>query len=279
MVIRRLSIIGVGLLGGSLGLAVKKCISDCHVVGYGHRALTLGKAIEMQAIDEGTQDLAVAVREADCVVLCTPVGTFEELLVRISPSLKPGAIVTDVGSTKRSVVESAHRILPNTVQFIGSHPMAGGEKRGVEFARGDLFQGAVCLTTPLPGNQPDAIETIENLWTTVGMRIIRLSPAEHDQRVALISHLPHAIATAVMAIQDDPSLALAGKGFLDLTRIAAGDGGLWRDIFLDNADSVRDGLTKLIQELDHFANLLRPESAAQLKDWLDQNARKRDSLS
>jgi len=279
MVIRRLSIIGVGLLGGSLGLAAKKLINGCHVIGYGHRAMTLGKAIEMSAIDQATQDLTEAVRDADCVVLCTPVGMFQRLLTQMSPSLKPGAIVTDVGSTKRSVVEQAEKILPETVAFVGSHPMAGSEKRGVEFARGDLFDGAVCITTPLPTSPVDAVETVENLWKTVGMRIIRTTPIEHDQRVALISHLPHAVAAAMVAIQNDPSLALAGKGFLDATRIAAGDGTLWRDIFIDNSDAVRASLGRLIQELDHFATLLRPESASQLKEWLDQIADKRQSLS
>src|SRR5947208_11432215 len=122
MEIQRLSILGVGLLGGSLGLAVKKLVNGCRVIGYGHRAMTLAKAIELQAIDEATQDLAAAVREADCIVLGTPVGLFEELLSRMAPELKPGAIVTDVGSTKRSVVELAQKILPDTVHFVGSHP-------------------------------------------------------------------------------------------------------------------------------------------------------------
>ena len=278
MAIQRLSIIGVGLLGGSLGLAVKKTINDCHVIGYGHRGITLAKAIEIGAIDDATQDITQAVREADCVVLCTPVGLFEGLLVQMAPALKPGAIVTDVGSTKRSVVASAGRLMPETIQFVGSHPMAGSEKRGVEFSRADLFEGSVCITTPLPGTPPEAIEVIEGLWKAVGMRIIRMTPEQHDRRVALVSHLPHAVAAALVAIQDEHTLALAGKGFADATRIAAGDGVLWRDIFLDNADELRAGIAGLRKQLDHLESLLRPESAALLKDWLDQMAAKRQSM-
>jgi prephenate dehydrogenase len=278
MKIARMSIIGVGLLGGSLGLAAKKAVKDCHIVGYGHRAITLGKAIEMLAIDEATQDLTQAVREADCVVLCTPVGLFDELLVQMAPALKPGAIVTDVGSTKRSVVSSARKLLPDTVRFVGSHPMAGSEKRGIEFARGDLFEGSVCITTPLPTAAVDAVETIEELWKSMGMRIIRMTPEEHDRRVALVSHLPHAVAAALVALQDEQTLALAGKGFADATRIAGGDGVLWRDIFLENADELRVGITRLREQLDHLESLLRPESAALLKDWLDQMAAKRQSM-
>jgi len=278
MEIHRLSILGVGLLGGSLGLALKRNLNAFSVVGYGHRALTLDRALEMGAIDQATQDLSHAVREADCVVLCTPVGLFEQLMVEMGPSLKPGAIVTDVGSTKRSVVSLAERLLPEGVHFIGSHPMAGSEKRGVEFARADLFEGSTCITTPLSSSDAHAIEAVEGLWRSLGMNVIRLTPEEHDRGVAMISHLPHALAAALVAIQDEQTLTLAGKGFLDATRIAAGDGAIWRDIFLDNADAVRTALGKLIQELDQFAGLLKPEKHAELKAWLDKIAGQRKGM-
>src|SRR5262245_17158060 len=145
MGIERLSILGVGLLGGSLGLAVKSRLKNCQIMGYGHRKETLEKAIAMGAIDRASADLRDAVHEADCVVLCTPVGLFEALMAEMAPALCPGAIVTDVGSTKRTVVEIATRLLPKSVHFVGSHPMAGSEKRGVEFARADLFDGSTCI--------------------------------------------------------------------------------------------------------------------------------------
>src|SRR4051812_10134079 len=139
MAIERLSILGVGLLGGSIGLALRSIGSSCEIVGYGHRPETLERARQVGAIDRAESDLGRAVEEADLVVLCTPVGRFPEILSGLVGGLKPGAIVTDVGSTKASVVEQASRILPPTVSFVGSHPMAGSEKRGVEFARADLF--------------------------------------------------------------------------------------------------------------------------------------------
>ncbi len=277
MELKRLSIIGVGLLGGSLGLAAKKRITDCHITGYGHRDLTLAKAVEAGAIDDATQDLAAAVSEADCIILCTPVGLFEQLLLQMAPALKAGAIVTDVGSTKRSAVNLAQKFLPPTVNFVGSHPMAGSEKRGVEFARADLFEGSVCITTPVSQTNPQALEMIENLWQTLGMRVIRLSPDEHDRRVAMVSHLPHAVAAALVGIQDDETLELAGKGFADATRIAAGDAVLWRDIFLDNADQLRAGIGQLRRQLDQFEALL--DRPAELKEWLDKMAEKRKGLS
>ena len=179
---KRLSILGVGLLGGSLGLAIRSLITDCRITGYGHRRSTLDEALAGGAIHEAYTSAADAVRGADLVVLCTPVGIFEEILASIAPALEPGALVTDVGSTKRSVIAAAERLLPPSVSFVGSHPMAGSEKRGVEHATAELFRGAVCITTPAPTTNRIALEKIENLWRLMGMHIVRLSPAEHDRR-------------------------------------------------------------------------------------------------
>jgi prephenate dehydrogenase len=202
----RLSILGVGLLGGSIGLAVKSVASDCKVIGYGHRRTTLDTALSTGAIDEGYDDIASAVRDADLVILCTPVGLFDSLLAELAPHLKPGALITDVGSTKRSIVRSAERLMPAHAHFIGSHPMAGSEKRGVEFARTDLFRQAICITTPTPRTSADALERIEGFWRELGMRLIRLSPQEHDRLLAEVSHLPHALAAAMVHFPADAAL-------------------------------------------------------------------------
>src|SRR5215208_2359906 len=148
MVIRRISVLGVGLLGGSIGLAAKSALTDVEIVGYGHRKSTLDRALEVGAVDWFAMQVTEAVEGADLVILCTPVGIFEGLLREFVKALKPGAVVTDVGSTKRSVVKLAEENLPSGVHFVGSHPMAGSEKRGVEFARADLFQNALCILTP-----------------------------------------------------------------------------------------------------------------------------------
>ena len=275
----RLSIIGVGLLGGSLGLAAKRRLTDCHITGYGHRPETLELAIKLGAIDQARPSAAEAVAEADMVVLATPVGLFEALLREIAPVLKPGAVVTDVGSTKRSVVLLAEQILPPTAKFVGSHPMAGSEKRGVEFASADLFEGALCLLTPTPTSDEAAVEAVRHLWKSLGMRLMDLSPDEHDRAVAEISHVPHAVAAALVSLPLESSLAVAGKGFADATRIAAGDGGLWRDILLDNGDHVRASIDTLIGHLQTLSSLIERKEAEALKRWLDQAAERRSRLN
>jgi hypothetical protein len=172
----------------------------------------------------GYEDPARAVQGADFVVLCTPVGLLPDLLGRIAPALDAGAIVTDVGSTKATVVRSAERLHPG-VRFVGSHPMAGSEKRGVEHARADLYRGAVCITTPTDRTDPAALEQTEAFWRRLEMRVRRVSPEDHDRLICDVSHLPHAVAAALVTLQRDDALDLAGKGFMDATRIAGGDGG------------------------------------------------------
>jgi prephenate dehydrogenase len=278
MQLHRLSIIGVGLLGGSIGMAVRSVLSDCQIIGYGHRKETLERAVQIGAIDHGTSDLKQAVEGAEMVILCTPVGVLGEMLKGMSDFLTQGAVVTDVGSTKASIVETAGRTLPAGVQFVGSHPMAGSEKRGVEFARADLFQNALCITTPTDGTAPAALEQVEEFWRMLGMRTCRMNPADHDRALAEVSHLPHALAAALVTMQSPEAMELAGKGFLDTTRIAGGDGGLWRDIFLDNAPNLRAALSRLRGQLEAFERLLEPGKADELRRWLDEAAGKRQAV-
>jgi prephenate dehydrogenase len=274
----RLSILGVGLLGGSIGLAVKQAVKSCKVIGYGHRKPSLNVALHMGAIDEVYDSPAESVRGADLVILCTPVGVLPQMLAAIAPALKPGAVVTDVGSTKASVVSAAKNLLPEVAHFIGSHPMAGSEKRGVEFARSDLTDDALCIVTPDESSDQAALENVESFWRLIGMRTARLSPAEHDRRLADVSHLPHAVAAALVSMQDPSSFDFAGKGFTDATRIAAGDGGLWRDILIDNRENVLTSLDRLRGQLDALATRLRDNDPEGLKSWLDAAATKRGTL-
>ncbi len=275
---KRLSIIGVGLLGGSIGLAVKSAAIPCHIVGYGHRRATLDKALASGAIDEPAGGLADAVKGADLVILCTPVGSFHQTLAGIAGSLSDGAIVTDVGSTKRSVVRDAAELLPKHVRFVGSHPMAGSEKRGIEFARADLFRGARCILTPDASTDREALASVDGFWRALGMTTTVLSPHEHDRLVSDVSHLPHAVAASLVMMQQDAALPLAGKGFLDATRIAGGDGALWRDIFLDNREHFADSLTCFRASLDTFLQLLEAGRGEDLAQWLDDAAARRAAL-
>jgi len=259
-------------------LAVKSAGIPCRVVGYGHRRSTLEKALASGAIDEAAAGPVEAVKGADLVILCTPVGLFRQNLADVAPALADGVIVTDVGSTKRSVVRHAKELLPNHAKFVGSHPMAGSEKRGVDFARADLFHGARCILTPDDSTDWDALNAVAAFWQALGMRTTTLSPADHDRLVCDISHLPHVIAAALVAMQTDEALALAGKGFLDTTRVASGDGALWRDILQENGDNLSDSIARFSARLIKLIKLLQPEKADELAAWLDAAAARRAAL-
>lgn len=274
----QVTILGVGLLGGSIGLALRAADAGYRIIGSGHGRQTLDRALEMGAIDRAELDPAVAVAGSDLVVLCTPVGLFDQILAAIAPALERGAIVTDVGSTKRSVVRLAASRLPAHVDFVASHPIAGSEKRGVEFARADLFRNQLCILTPTLATKPAALDRVEKFWQLLGMRTTHRSPEDHDRLLGDVSHLPHLLAAALVAMQSDAGLDLCGKGFLDTTRIAGGDGALWRDIFLDNADNVKAGLSRLRTQLANVEKMLDAKSADALRDWLNAAAERRENL-
>lgn len=274
---RNLTIIGLGLLGGSIGLGVRKYISNCKIMGCAHRPDSLIQARRVGAVDEWTLDVPESVREADLVVLCMPVGQIPGWIEKIGPHLKPDAVVTDVGSTKASICLAGEKMSGPGV-FVGSHPMAGGERTGVAHARADLFQGATCVVTPTASTDPSAADRVESFWTTLGMRVVRHDPKTHDRLVAWISHLPHAVAAAVVGVQTEASLDLRGKGWTDTTRIAAGDAGLWRDIFMENRENLVDAIGQLNAELSELARLLRSGNANAVQEWLSRRAQRRTGL-
>lgn len=271
----RVTIIGVGLLGGSLGLAIKSRWPGCRVTGYGHRASTIELALKSGAIDQAAADVGASVKDAQLVVLCTPVSLIAEYLEQISAHVPAGAIVTDVGSTKESIVHEGERQIRSPAYFVGSHPMAGSEKRGVDAAKVDLFEHATCIVTRSPQTDRDAADKVTAFWSALGMRVISHTPADHDRLVGLVSHLPHIAAAAVARLQTPKSLQLAGKGFEDTTRVAAGDAKLWVDILLDNRKQIVPSLTRLIDELRDLENLLRVQDEDEIELWLQEAAKVR----
>jgi len=278
MQLRQLTILGVGLLGGSIGLAMRSAAPRCRIIGWGHRVQSLQLARQMGAIDQAETDPAAAVADSDMVILCTPVGTFETILRQISASLPRRCLLTDVGSTKRSIVRLAGSILDKKANFVASHPIAGSDKRGVEFARADLFKNNLCIVTPTSTTPAAALKAIGSFWQMLGMRLAQLSPEEHDRLLADVSHLPHLLAAALVAMQDEPALQLCGQGFLDATRIAGGDGGLWRDILLDNADNLRGGMARFQAEISRVTNMLAAGEQDALRQWLTNAAQRRQKL-
>lgn len=263
----RVAIIGLGLIGGSIGLALHKAKAAQQVVGY-----DLGKGVSNQArkvgaIDQPFATLADAVRGADLVVLATSVGAMRALLQELSSTVTPGAVVTDVASTKVQVISWAEEYLPATVAFVGGHPMTGKELSGVEAADASLFQGRIYCLTPTPRTRPVAINKVSTFVEALGARVRFLEPVEHDGQVAGVSHLPFVASIALMntvaesAGWGDAAL-LASGGFRDMTRLAAGNPEMYRDICLSNSESLTRWLDGYIAAL----HMLRDRIAAHDKD-------------
>jgi len=272
MQLKRLSILGLGLIGGSVGLAVKAIIKDCQIIGYDVSSDAALEALSRRAVDRVETSILSAARGAQIALLAASPVQNEAILNDIAGAVPREAVVTDVGSTKRSIVGMADRL---KVRFVGSHPMAGGEKGGIESARDDLFREAVCIMTPTPQTDPASIELVEQLWRAMGMKTTRCSPEEHDRLAAAISHLPHALAAALVRTQSEASLALAGRGFLDATRIAAGNPALWTEIFSQNSDNLMAMIDQFAGELDVLKAALRSNRADMIQSWLDFAAQRR----
>ena len=253
---RRLAILGVGLIGGSLGLAARR-LGGWHVVGFDPSSGAA--AVERGAVHEMAGSIAAAVAGAELVVLAVPVGAAAQLLREVGA----GPVVTDVGSTKRSIVDAAVGR-----RFVGSHPMAGGERGGVGHARADLFDGGVCLVTPTDDTDPAALQLVESFWRSIGMRTVLLSPDAHDRHVADVSHVPHVAAAAVARQADPAAIPLAAGGWRDTTRVAAGSPDLWRDILLDNHDHVVAGLRRMRDDVESLIDRLEAGDAEAVHDWL-----------
>lgn len=278
MLFGQITIVGVGLIGGSVGLAAKVRGVAGRVVGVGRDRARLEEAVRLGAIDTFTTDLAAGVAEADLVVVCTPVDGIAEQVVEAARACRPGTLLTDAGSTKGEIVARIDRSIRSGIQFVGSHPMAGSEKGGVEHARADLFDGRTTIVTPSPTADEAAVFTVMDFWSALGSATVVLDPAEHDDAVAATSHVPHAAAAAVALATGRDLLPLTAGGFRDITRVAAGDPALWAPIFLSNRAAVLDNLAELTDRLADFRRLLEAGDGAGLVRWLADAKQVRDAL-
>lgn len=248
MLFKQVTIIGVGLIGGSLGLALKKKKNVKTIVGYGHRRGGLNKAVTINAIDRYCLTLSKAVKDADLVFLATPVGTFETLCQDMAPHLKAGTIVTDAGSVKGDFVDKLTSLLPKNVHFVGGHPIAGREKSGVMAATGVLYKGCRTILTPTANTDREALDKVTALWESVGANVSEVDPYDHDRILSFVSHLPHVVAYALMETLTHSCIAglnpveYSAGGLRDFTRIAASSPEMWRDIFLSNKKSVIESI-------------------------------------
>jgi prephenate dehydrogenase len=280
---RKITIVGVGLLGGSLGLAIKKLRLGDEVVGFVRRASSIPECKKAKAVDTCTRDLQEAVADADLIVLCTPLAQMLPLLKEMLPSIKRGAIITDVGSVKATVVKELESLTAKAgAHFIGSHPMAGAEKTGVAAARAGLFGNAVCVVTPTTRSNPLALKKTEQFWTAVGARVVRLSPELHDQLVSRSSHLPHVAAATLANLVLDPAHPksqplLCANGFRDTTRIASGSPEMWRDIAMANHKNLSKALEVFIRDLKKIQNVLKKGDEKAAEKFFKLGKQRRDA--
>jgi len=274
----KVTIVGVGLIGGSIGLALKERGLAEEVTGVGRRKSSLQKALARGAVDSATLDLARGCREAEMVIFAVRVSLMARMAEAAMPHLSSGAIITDVGSTKAEIVRDIERILREDVHFVGGHPLAGSEKRGVEFARGDLFESARIILTPTKRTSRSALKKVSFLWHSLGARISHFSPEEHDRILALVSHLPHLVAVALVDAVPEEALSFAASGFKDTTRIAGSDPEIWRDIFLSNKEEVLEALKRFRQALEHKEQCLKDADPEGLFELLKKAQAKREKL-
>ncbi len=263
------AIIGVGLIGGSIGLALRGRVRADRVVGIGRDRAKLEEARSLGAIDSWTTDTAEGVAEAEAAVVCTPVTRIVEDILLAAGRGPDSILVTDAGSTKARIVREVEADPRGCATFVGAHPIAGSERQGVAHARADLFEGRSCVLTPTPATPPDRLARAREFWSGLGCRVFEVAPDVHDDRLALTSHLPHAVASALAACVPPEFFPLAAGAYRDGTRVAGADAALWAGIFRENRGPLLEALAGFDAQLDRFRAALEADSAEDLIRWWD----------
>ncbi len=278
MVWNRVCIIGVGLLGGSIGLALKRKRLAKEVVGVGRTIAKLDTALQRGAIDVATDDILIGAKDTDLVIACTPVQSIVDSLSVAASVAVPNVILTDVGSTKQSIIRAAEgRLSP--FQYIGSHPIAGGHHSGVEHAVGTLLDGALVVITPSETNPPELVDRMSRFWESMGARICILTPKEHDEALAISSHLPHMVSSALAGATPREVLQFVGKGWLDSTRIAASNSQLWRQILQENHAPALQALKNFATICETWIEALERGDFDQVESLLQAGKATRDAVA
>ncbi len=280
---RKAALIGVGLLGGSLGLALKRRKLADRVEGLVRRPESVDECQRLKVVDKASLELSEVVSGSDLIVFCTPLGQMKALAETMLPSISAGAIVTDVGSVKRTVVRDLEPVFERAkAQFVGSHPMAGAEKTGPAAASEDLFEQAICIITPTTNSHRDAVSKVTQLWSGLGAVPLVLSPETHDKLVSRSSHLPHVLAAELVNFvlgskNPKEQASVCANGFRDTTRIASSSPEMWRDICLANRENLLDALTGFATELDGFRRALEKRDAKAIEALFREAKQRRDA--
>ena len=277
-VFNRVVIVGLGLMGGSLGLALKRKRLARRVIGLSRSRATIRHAIRRGAIDAGTTVPAEAVRDADLVILATPVDLIARQGAALARRMKRGSVLTDLGSTKAEIVRRLDVAVPKGVSFVGSHPLAGSERRGLAAAQADLYEGTTCVITKTSRTNPGASARMARLWRGLGSRVVTLSPSTHDELLAQVSHLPHVLAFALTRSAGAKAQRVAPRSFLEMTRIAKSDPRLWDAILLSNRRALLAAMARFEREWRQARAALTRANAAGLRRWLTQAQRQRERL-
>ncbi len=278
MIFKRVTIIGLGLIGGSLALAIKEKKLAKEVVGVSRRKSTINQAIKNKIVNFATLDLEEGVKDSDFVIIAAPVFKIVEIAKRVAPFLKNGAILTDAGSTKRYIVEKIEKAGLKGAYFIGSHPIAGSERSGIKFADKGLFKGAYCILTETKNTNPKALLKIKRFWEELGMKVMVMPVETHDILLSKISHLPHAVAVSLVNSIGRKGIDIAAGGFKDTTRITSGEPELWRDIFFTNRENLIRDINILKKELSKIEAALKSNNSRNLLGLLNRAKSVRDSL-
>ena len=276
--LKTVAIVGVGLIGGSIGLALRERKLAERVIGIGRRQESLRIARRVGAVTNTTVDLDKGVVEADLVVVCTPVGRIVEDVRTAARHCPEGILITDAGSTKQKIVAELNDDLPRGCRFLGSHPLAGSEKTGAAFAAADLFEGRVAILTPTKNTRAEDFDFLEQFWQALGSVIVQMTPEEHDKALAVTSHLPHLAAAALTGLIPEKYFRLTGMGMLDTTRIAAGDPDLWLQIFIHNRENILTALEQYGSKLSILHGALRDGDAEEILKILTLAKKNRDAL-
>ena len=275
----KVTIIGVGLIGGSIGMALKKKRLAKEVIGLCHRRSTINLALRRKAIDKGTLNLKAAIKDADLIILATPIKSIIKLAHQIIKQMNNKCILTDVGSSKFEIVNTIERNLPNNIKFVPAHPLAGSEKKGVKFASSELFIKSVCILSPTKKIDVWAMRIIRKLWQSLGAEVKILDPLEHDDIISFISHLPHMLAFSLINSIPKRYLKFTTRGLQDSTRIAASDPLVWRDICLTNSNQIVKTIKIFELNLSRIKRLVRQKKARAILKIFQDAKTKREVLS